>query len=198
MKHRYNVLTIRYALRAATFLEDCLLVLLRNSLSYIRQDRYICENELYLSLPDPVSDSHTLLRACRPSVSRPDPILYLLIGRSARSRLVRWFLGRFTNLCEECSCMSPLGAHISRNHFLSYRALDGKIFDARSSTPLGVNKIDHALNCLPVKSFADPPPYWSALLYLLHAIDCISHCLAVIATDPDPGSLWFTEKKTQH
>ena len=80
-------------------------------------DKYICENSLCLSLPDPipsnagftrfcdnywqeqvdrqlgaaaVSGTQTLLlRACRPSVSRPDPILYLPIGRSARSRLVR-------------------------------------------------------------------------------------------------------------
>jgi hypothetical protein len=47
-----------------------------------------------------ISGSHTLLRACRPSVSRPNPILYLPIGRSARSRLVQWRLGRFTNMRE--------------------------------------------------------------------------------------------------
>lgn len=145
-----------------------------------------------------VSGSHTLLRACRPSVARPDPILYLPIGRSARSRLVRWRLGRFTNMREECSCMSPLGVHISRDHFLTCRALDGELLDALPSAPFGTNKIDHALNCLPVKSSTGPPPYWSALLSLLHAIDCISHPLAVIAPDPDPGSLWFTDKKTKH
>ena len=225
MKHRYNVLATRFALRAATLPEDCLLVILRNALSYTRLDKYICENKLYQSLPDPipsaaglvsvfneywqdqvdrqmdaaaVSGSNTLLRACRPSVARPDPILYLPIGRSARSRLVRWRLGRFTNMREECPCMSPLGVHISRDHFLTCRALDGELLDALPSAPFGINKIDHALNCLPVKSSAGPPPYWSALLSLLHAIDCISHPLAVIAPDPDPGSLWFTDKKTKH
>lgn len=224
IKHRYNVLATRYALRADTLPEDCLLVLLRNNLSYTRLDRYICQNQLYLSLPDPVpsaaglnaifinywqdqvdrqmvaaaaSGSHTLLRACRPSVSRPDPILYLPIGRSARSRLVRWRLGRFTNMREECSCMSPLGVHISRDHFLSCRALDGELLDALPSAPLGVNKIDHALNCLPVKSSSGPPPYWSALLSLLHAIDGIAHPLAVISPDPDPGSLWFIDKTSE-
>ena len=225
MKHRYNVLATRYALRADALPTDCLLVLLRQNLSYTRLDKYICQNQLYLSLPDPVpsasgltavfnnywqeqvdrqlesaaiSGSHTLLRACRPSVSRPDPILYLPIGRSARSRLVRWRLGRFTNMREECSCMSPIGVHISRDHFLSCRALDGELLDALPSAPLGVNKIDHALNCLPVNPSSGPPPFWSALLSLLHAIDCITHPLAVIPPDPDPGSLWFTDKKTQH
>jgi hypothetical protein len=225
MKHRYNVLATRYALRADALPTDCLLVLLRQNLSYTRLDKYICQNQLYLSLPDPVpsasgltavfnnywqeqvdrqlesaaiSGSHTMLRACRPSVSRPDPILYLPIGRSARSRLVRWRLGRFTNMREECSCMSPIGVHISRDHFLSCRALDGELLDALPSAPLGVNKIDHALNCLPVNPSSGPPPFWSALLSLLHAIDCITHPLAVIPPDPDPGSLWFTDKKTQH
>ncbi|KAK4521687.1 deoxyhypusine hydroxylase [Mucor velutinosus] len=109
MKHRYNVLATRYALRFASLLpEDNLAVVLRGALSYTRLDRYICENSLYRSLPDPVpsfaglkahfsdfwqdqvdqqlaaaatTGKHVLLRACRPSsVSRPDPILYLPIG----------------------------------------------------------------------------------------------------------------------
>jgi hypothetical protein len=76
--------------------------------------------------------------------------------------------------------MSPIGVHISRDHFLSCRALDGELLDALPSAPLGVNKIDHALNCLPVNPSSGPPPFWSALLSLLHAIDCITHPLAVI------------------
>ncbi|KAK4521567.1 uncharacterized protein ATC70_007328 [Mucor velutinosus] len=216
MKHRYNVLATRYALRSATLPEDSLVVVLRDALSYTRLDRYICENSLYRSLPDPVpsfaglkahfsdfwqdqvdqqlaaattTGKHVLLRACRPSVSRPDPILYLPIGRSARSRLVRWRLGRFANMREECPCMD--GSFISRNHFPQCRALDRDLWDALPAAPPGVHVIDNALNMLPISGSAGPPVYWSALLSLLHAIDCLVHPLATIAPDPDPGSLWF-------
>ncbi|KAF1803651.1 hypothetical protein FB192DRAFT_1279347 [Mucor lusitanicus] len=217
MKHRYNVLATRFALRADTLPDDCLLVLLRRGLRYTRLDRFICQNPLYLSLPSPppasttalkvvfddywqdqvdrqlaaaaVTGAQTLLRACRPSATRPDPILYLPIGRSARSRLVRWRLGRFTNMREECPCTS--GIFISRDHFLSCRALDPYLLDALPPAPIGVHRIDHALNCLPDKASAGPPYFWPALLHLLHAIDCLVHPLAVIAPDRDPGSLWF-------
>ncbi|KAG2200106.1 hypothetical protein INT46_006485 [Mucor plumbeus] len=221
IKHRYNVLATRFALRFDTLPEDSLLVLLRSSLPYTRLDKYICENSLYLSLPDPipsnagftslcnqywqdqvdrqlgaaaVSGTQTLLRACRPSASRPDPVLYLPIGRSSRSRLVRWRLGRFTNLREECPCRSPFGVYISQDHFLSCRALDSALLDLLPAAPFGVHKIDHALNLLPEKASSGPPPYWSALLTLLHAIDCLVHPLATIASDLDPGSSWYIKK----
>jgi hypothetical protein len=218
MKHRYNVLATRYALRADTLPDDCLLVLLRRSLVYTRLDKFICQNALYLTVPDPPPSSNTglnvifddywqdqvdrqlaaaavsgtqfLLRACRAITSRPDPILYLPIGRSARSRLVRWRLGRFTNMREECPCMS--GDFISRNHFLTCRALDRSLLDALPQAPPGIHRIDHALNCLPVKAGDGPPSYWPDLLALLHAIDCLVHPLAVIPADIDPGSLWFS------
>ncbi|KAF1797001.1 hypothetical protein FB192DRAFT_1257982, partial [Mucor lusitanicus] len=138
-----------------------------------------------------VTGRYTLLRACRPDTTRPDPILYLPIGRSARSRLVRWRLGRFTNMREECPCNS--GDYITRDHLLYCRALDPDLIDALPPAPPHVHRIDHALNCLPTKASAGPPAYWSALLQLLHAIDCLVHPLAVIAPDPDPGSLWFAE-----
>ena len=216
MKHRYNVLATRYALRSDTLPEDSLVVVLRGALHYTRLDRYICENSLYQSLPEPVPSSaglktlfsdfwqdqvdtqlaaaavtgkQVLLRACRPSVSRPDPILYLPIGRSARSRLVRWRLGRFANMREECPCMD--GSLISRDHFPRCRALDSDLWDALPAAPPGVHVLDHALNMLPTSGSAGPPVYWSALLSLLHAIDCLVHPLAIIAPDPDPGSLWF-------
>ncbi|KAK4509920.1 uncharacterized protein ATC70_003771 [Mucor velutinosus] len=47
----------RFALRADTLPDDCLLVLLRAHLHYTRLDRFICENPLYQSLPDPVPSS---------------------------------------------------------------------------------------------------------------------------------------------
>ncbi|GAN11484.1 hypothetical protein MAM1_0628c11047 [Mucor ambiguus] len=219
IKHRYNVLATRFALRADTLPDDCLLVLLRGHLRYTRLDRFICENPLYQSLPDPVPSSaglrttftaywqdlvdlqlsaanvtgrHTLLRACRPDTTRPDPILYLPLGRIARSRLVRWRLGRFTNMREECPCMSPAGVYISRDHFLYCRALDPALIDALPPAPPGVHRIDHALNCLPTNASTGPPDYWPALLNLLYAIDCLVHPLAVIAPDPDPASLWYS------
>ena len=128
---------------------------------------------------------------CRPSVSRPDPILYLPIGRSARSRLVRWPLGRCTNLREECPCRSPFGVYISRDHFLFCRALNSSLLDALPAAPFGVHNIDNALNLLPEKASSGPSPYWSALLALLHAIGCLVHSLVTIAPDSDPGSSWY-------
>ena len=130
-----------------------------------------------------------LLRACRPCTSKPDPILYLPMTTTARSRLVRWRLGRFANLREECPCLS--GAFISRDHFLSCRALDSELFSALPSPPAGVHLIDHALNSLPVKASTGPPPFWSALLQLLHAIDSLVHPLATIAPEPDPHGSWL-------
>lgn len=82
-----------------------------------------------------------------------------------------------------------MGDYISRDHFLTCRALDNELFDNLPTAPPGVNLIDYALNCLPEKASTGSPPYWSALLSLLHAIDCLVHPLAVIAPDPDPGSL---------
>ncbi|KAG1111551.1 hypothetical protein G6F42_014991 [Rhizopus arrhizus] len=79
---------------------------------------------------------------------------------------------------EECPCMSPPGVHISRDHFLHCRALDLDLFDALPPAPPGVHRIDHALNCLPDKASAGPPGYWSVLLQLLYAIDCLVHPLA--------------------
>ncbi|KAK4514624.1 uncharacterized protein ATC70_002225 [Mucor velutinosus] len=211
-QHRYNVLATRYSLRSATLPEDSLVVVLRGALSYTRLDRYICENSLYRSLPDPVpslaglkthfsdlwqnqvdqqlaaattTGKHVLLRACRPSASRLDPILYLPIGRSARSRLVRWRLGHFANMREECPCMD--GSLISRDHFPQCRALDRDLWDALPAAPPGVHVIDNALNMLPISGSAGPPVYWSALLSLLHAIDCLVHPLATIASDPPFG-----------
>ena len=218
IKHRYNVLATRFALRADTLPPDCLLVLLRQHLLYTRLDRFICENPLYTSLPAVVLSSaalraicddywqdqvdrqlsaaavtgrHTLLRACRSDTTRPDPILYLPLGRTARSRLVRWRLGRFTNMREECPCVSPEGVFISRDHFLSCRALDPELLDALPPAPIGFHPIDHALNSLPTKASDGPPVYWSALMHLLYAIDCLVHPLAVIAPDPDPATLWY-------
>jgi hypothetical protein len=129
MKHRYNTLVTRYTIRSQTLPDDCLLVLLRDHLHYPRLVKLLYENPLYKSLPDSnlsstalrthiqdywqdlfdkqmstsaFNGSNVLLRACRSSTTRPDPILYLPISRIARSRLARWRLGRFTNMREEC------------------------------------------------------------------------------------------------
>jgi hypothetical protein len=57
---------------------------------------------------------HVVLRACRSCTFKPDPILYLPMSTTARSRLVRWRLGRFTAMQrEKCPCMY-LGTLLSR------------------------------------------------------------------------------------
>ena len=93
--------------------------------------------------------------------------------------------------------LKKTGGHISkvnlsRDHFLTCRALDPALMDDLPPASPGIHRIDHAINCLPDKASAGPPYFWSALLHLLHAIDCLVHPLAVIPTDPDPGSLWFS------
>ncbi|KAI7897994.1 uncharacterized protein BX663DRAFT_582820 [Cokeromyces recurvatus] len=216
--HRYKVLMTRYVLRSRSLADDCLVVLLRDSLRYSRLVKYLSENSLYRSLPDPLPvsssalkalfDSHwqeqfdrqmsaastsgkfVLLRACRPSVSQPDPILYLPMSRTARSRLVRWRLGRFTNMDEECPCSS--GARLTRDHILVCRAVDSSLVSQLPVSPPGVNRIDHALNCLPLTASSGPPPFWSALLSLLYVVDTLSHPSAHIAPDPDPGDSWLS------
>ncbi len=136
------------------------------------------------------SGKFVLLRACRPSVSQPDPILYLPMSRTARSRLVRWRLGRFTNMDEECPCSS--GARLTRDHFLVCRAVDSSLVSQLPVSPPDVNRIDHALNCLPLAASSGPPPFWSALLSLLYVVDTLSHPSAHIAPDPDPGDSWLS------
>lgn len=83
------------------------------------------------------------------------------------------------------------GSFISRDHFPYCRALPAELSDALPAAPSGIHVIDNALNKLPVRGSAGPPVYWSALLSLLHAIDCLVHPLATVAPDPDAGSLWF-------
>lgn len=70
------------------------------------------------------------------------------------------------------------------------------ILDALPAAPFGDHKVDYALNILPEKAFSGHLPYWSALLALLHAIDCLVHPLATIASNPDSGSSWYLKKLT--
>jgi hypothetical protein len=112
------------------------------------------------------------------------------MSRTARSRLVRWRLGRFTNRDELCPCFS--GSRLSRDHFVfDCRGIDPSLFSQLPDTPPDVNAIDHALNCLPTKASAGPPPFWPALLGLLYVIDTLCHPLATLVHDPDPGDAWF-------
>lgn len=134
MHHRYNVLATKFALRSTCLPDDCLLVLLKHSLQHPRLVKVLEQNPVYCSLPDPIPATNArlrsffrrqwqiqfdtqmanaaaagrsvLLRACRPCTSKPDLILYLPMLRTSRSRLVRWSLGRFTNMREECPCLS--------------------------------------------------------------------------------------------
>lgn len=220
MVHRYNTLVSRYVLRARYLPPDSLVILLRDSVRYSRLNELLVKNPLYKSLPDPLPPSAGLirnhfinhwqnyfdeqmvksasngkdvhLRACRPSVSQPDPILYLPMSTTARSRLVRWRLGRTTAMArEECPCMFN-GVLISRDHFLYCRAIDPDLVESLPTSPPGVNRIDYAISSLPLKARDGPPDYWPALLSLLWYIDTLCHPSKHIPEDPHPGSSWFS------
>ncbi|KAI9352434.1 hypothetical protein BD770DRAFT_325880 [Pilaira anomala] len=218
MSHRYNLLVSKYVLRTRYLPDDSLVILLRDSLKYTRLTEGLKQNKLYLSLPDPKPESPTiikqlfqayyqnlcdqerlktartgkdvLLRACRPSTSAPDPVLYLPMTTVARSRLVRWRLGRFTAMArEECPCQD-FGVLLSRAHLLECRAVDASLFDSLPAAPPGINRIDHAINSLPTKAIQGPPPFWSDLLSLLWYFDTLCHPSKIIPEDPSPGSSW--------
>jgi hypothetical protein len=109
--------------------------------------------------------------------------------------LVRWRLGRFANRDKLCPCFS--GARLTRDHFVSgCRAIETDLLDPLPVAPPGINRIDHALNKLPTKASAGPPPFWSALLEVLYVIDTLCHPLATIAPDRDPGDAWFATTTT--
>jgi hypothetical protein len=67
------------------------------------------------------------------------------------------------------------------------RGIDPRLLCQLPAAPPDVNRIDHALNLLPLKASNGPPPFWSALLEVLYVIDTLCHPLAAIAPDPDPG-----------
>lgn len=221
--HRYNCLVTKFVLRSRYLPNDSLLVLLQDSLHWSRLKDYLKFNVLYLSLPDPAPDSerllrlhfqqfrqdrcdakriqfaekgqHVLLIASRPCTSKPDPILYLPMNNSTRSRLVRWRLGRFTAMArEECPCQE-FGTLISRDHFLNCRAIDRDLFDSLPAAPPGVNRIDFALNQLPTIASSSPPAFWADLLTILWYIDTLCHPSKNIPPDPSPGSSWYTHPR---
>jgi hypothetical protein len=225
MKHRYNVLVTKYVLRSQWLPDDCLISMLNSSdsgIPYTRLAKLLQCNQMYLALPEPVptatrlqswfsqywqnqfndqmaaatvTGKFVLLRACRRCTSRPDPILHLPMSRNARSRLVRWRLGRFANRDEMCPCFN--GSRLSRDHFaFGCRAIDHQLLSQLPDTGPGINPIDYALNCLPYKASAGPPSFWSALLEILYVIDTLCHPLATIAPDPDPGDTWFATTTT--
>lgn len=218
MVHRYNSLVTRYALRSRYLPDDSLVVLLSKSLRYCRLNAGLKNNRLYRTLPTPLPETdgeikqhcdgywqkycdeqrdklarqnkQVLLRACRPCTTQPDPILYLPMNKTSRSRLVRWRLGRFTSMArQECPCADG-GVLLSRDHFTSCRAIDSSIIDELPIAPQGVNRIDHAINKLPTKSTDDPPEFWPALLTILWLVDTLCHPLQNIPEDPSPISSW--------
>lgn len=217
--HRYNTLVTKFVLRSGYLPEDSLLVLLQDSLQWSRLKDCLKHNELYLSLPDPPPQTDALLRkhiqqfrqdrcdakrvqfarngknvlllASRACTSKPDPILYLPMNNCARSRLVRWRLGRFTAMARsECPCQD-FGALISRAHFETCRAIDPDLFLSLPAAPPGVNQLDFALNQLPTSAKSPPPAFWPDLLAILWYIDTLCHPSKQIPPDPSPGSSWY-------
>jgi hypothetical protein len=214
MSHRYDILVTKYAIRSQFLPKDSLVQVLNDNLSYCRLDTGLKTNKLFLALPPSFAspkdvfqqyyqdhfDKHmaqcklsgkkVLLRACRPCTSKPDPVLFLPMTTVARSRLVRWRLGRFTSMSrEECPCQD-FGALISRNHFLTCRAIDPSLFDSLPRAPPGVNRIDHAISSLPSNPKKGPPAFWSALLTILWLIDTLCHPTKNIPEGPSPGLSW--------
>lgn len=218
MSHRHDVLVTRYVLRTRFLPDDSLVILLRDSLRYTRLDAGLKENKLFKSLPDPAPEStarlkilfrdyyqdqcdqlrvssarnkkDVLLRACRPVSYLPDPVLYLPMTTVARSRLVRWRLGRFTSMARvECPCQD-FGVLISRDHFLVCRAIDHTLFDSLPVAPPGVNRIDHAISSLTRTAKMGPPTYWPDLLTILWYIEVLTKPNKIIPEDPSPGSSW--------
>ena len=218
MFHRHDTLVSRYVLRSRYLPEDSLVVLLRDQLRYTRLSASLSQNAMYLSLPVPAPDSDiqiralfrgyyqayfdrqreslassgkkVLLRACRPCTFKPDPILYLPMATTARSRLVRWRTGSFTAMARaECPCQD-FGALISRSHFLSCRAIPHDLFDSLPVAPPGVNRLDHAISSLPTTAKVGPPAFWPALLAILWYVDTLCHPSKHIPEDPSPGSSW--------
>ncbi|GAA5817090.1 hypothetical protein MFLAVUS_010629 [Mucor flavus] len=186
MSHRYDILVTRYVLRAEFLPEDSLVLLLNDNLSYTRLDAGLKSNKLFLSLPDPVPDSPILLK----NIFR-DYYQDHFDKNMAQCVISGKKVGRFTAMSrEECPCQD-FGALISRDHFLTCRAIDPSLFDSLPRSPPGVNRIDFALSSLPTKSKKGPPAFWSALLTILWLIDTLCHPSKNIPEDPSPGSSWL-------
>jgi hypothetical protein len=223
MIHRYNSLVTKFVLRSRYLPEDSLVILLKESLRYSRFNDFLKTNELYVSIPDHALQSPDLLRthfkqfrqkrcddqrityarngtnvlllACRSDTTKPDPILYLPMNNCARSRLVRWRLGRFTAMARnECPC-ADFGALISREHFLTCRAIDRDLLDLLPVAPPGVNRIDFAISSLPTNVKSNPPQYWESLLTFLWYVDTLCHPNKNIPPDPSPGNSWYQYPK---
>ncbi|KAI9360162.1 hypothetical protein BD770DRAFT_318806, partial [Pilaira anomala] len=139
--------------------------------------------------------TNVLLRACRSDPTRPDPILYLPMNNCTRSRLVRWRLGRFTAMARtECPC-TDIGALISREHFLTCRAIPHDLLHSLPVVPPGVNRIYFAISSLPTKAKSSPPAFWESLLILLWYVDALCHPNKNISPDPSLGTSWYQYPK---
>ncbi|KAI9361354.1 hypothetical protein BD770DRAFT_383250 [Pilaira anomala] len=92
---------------------------------------------------------------------------------------------------EECPCSTDMGALISREHFLTCRAILYHLFDSLPVAPPGVHQIDFALNQLPTSANSKPPAFWPDLLTLLWYIDTLCHPTKNIPPDPSPGVSWY-------
>ncbi|KAG2204684.1 hypothetical protein INT47_011980 [Mucor saturninus] len=83
----------------------------------------------------------------------------------------------------ECPC-ADFGQLITRDRFLTCRTIDADLIDSLPASPLGVHRIDFALNSLPTKKKHKPPAFWPKLLSLLWMIDTLCHPLSNIPEDP--------------
>lgn len=212
MQFRSNSLAARFALRLSWLPSDALLTLLNAAYPDLSRTNFLCENPLYLALPDPPpvtniqlkmffcgqyqiafdaflsSTTQTLITHCRPKIS-VDPILLVPATRQERSLLVRWRLGWLPGTPKDCPCNED---RTSRHHFFLCRAIPSELW---SSLPAATDHspIDLALNSLPLHpDDATCPPWWPTLLTLLWHIQCLCRPDHFFPEMDHPGSLWLS------
>ncbi|KAG0868148.1 hypothetical protein G6F15_012243 [Rhizopus arrhizus] len=208
MRHRVDVLTTRYCLRARSLPGSCLLSLLSSTLPVSRIKAHLEKNPLFLALPSPppssdarlktffrqyrerqvislvTSTTQALLRACRPALV-VDPILYVPATRAERSLLVRWRLGWLPGKPEDCPCGRD---RRSRRHFLECDLIPSFLWSDLPRCPPGSYPIDFALSSLPLGRSARCPPWWSSLLLMLWHIQRLCRPDRYYAIDSSPGA----------
>ncbi|KAG0928768.1 hypothetical protein G6F26_012287 [Rhizopus arrhizus] len=212
MRHRVDVLTTRYCLRARSLPGSCLLSLLSSTLPVSRIQVHLQKNPLFLALPSPppssdarlktffreyrerqvislvTSTTQVLLRACRPALV-VDPILYVPATRAERSLLVRWRLGWLPGKPEDCPCGRD---RRSRRHFLECDLIPSFLWSDLPRCPPGSYPIDFALSSLPLGRSARCPPWWSSLLLMLWHIQRLCRPDRYYAIDSSPGASWYS------
>jgi hypothetical protein len=205
MRERVLTLGWKYVRRVPHLPPDCLLHLVDRVAGPIGRLHQLRRNPLLsLNTTDPVAhmrrgtmlqrqQQFALMSYCRPRLG-VDPILTVPATRKERSRLLRWRIGWLPAKPIPCPCLQ---GDTTRRHFRECPRLPAARLASLPSVPPTndrIHPIDVALNSLPLRSDANPPPYWHDLLWLLREIDRLYHPGSTFADEPDPGSNWLTNR----